>query len=120
MSKTVGGRVDITLNGRVYHPVAEVKVQRASFEVEPVYNQDGTVGRSVKSSAYEADLTFRDMDGMNIEELMSSFFDFSMFERDKGRSTLLTGAFLTGKPSENSVNGEISGLKIVSDQYRLV
>lgn len=120
MAGNVGGRVDITIDGVTYHPVAEIKLQESNMEVDVVDNQDGTIGRSVKSSHYEIDITFRDMAGLNIQDLMSRYFDFSGIERDMGRSILMTNAFLTGKPSRNSVNGEVSGLKVVSDQYRIV
>ena len=116
MSKTVGGRVEITIDGVAYHPVADVQLQESNLEVDVVDNQDGTVGRSVKSTHYELDITFRHMDGLNIEQLMSRTFNFSMVEKDLGRSILMTNAFLAGKPKRNTTSGEISGLMLVSDQ----
>lgn len=120
MAQTVGGRVDITLDGVTYSPVAAVKAQEANIENDVVDNQDGTIGRSVKSSHYEVDITFRHMAGLSIETLMARTFDFSMVERDTNQTVMLTGAFLVGKPMRDTVTGEISGLKIVSDKYRRI
>ena len=117
MSKTVGGRVEISIDGVAYHPVADVQLQETNIEPEVVDNQDGTIGRSVKSSHYELDITFRHMAGLDINALMSRTFNFSMVEKDLGRSILLTNAFAVGKPKRNTTSGEISGLTIVSDQY---
>lgn len=119
MAKTVGGRVEITIDGTAYHPVADVQLQETNIEVEGVDNQDGTLGRSVKSTHYELDITFRYMDGLNIQDLMSRTFNFSMVEKDLGRSILMTGAFLSGKPKRNTTTGEISGLTLVGDQLTI-
>lgn len=116
--KNVGGRVSITLNGRTFHPVADVEVEGARTEVEAVNNQDGTVGRSVKPKPYKAKVKLRDMGGLDLDELMESFFDFTMIEHDMKRTVILTGAFFEGTPSRNTTNGEIDGLTVVSDQYR--
>ncbi|MFZ4807469.1 MAG: phage tail tube protein [Hyphomicrobiaceae bacterium] len=120
MSRTVGGRVSITLDGVTYHPVADVEVEGSRIEVETVVNQDGTIGRSVKPKAFKVKITYRDMRGLDMEDLMSRTFDFSMIEQDTGRSILLSAAFHEGSPSRNSVTGEISGLTVVSDQYRMI
>lgn len=118
MARNVGGRVDITINGRTYHPVADVEIEGAGIEVETVKNQDGTIGRSVKPKPYMIDIKYRDMAGLSMDELMSQSFDFSMRERETGKTILLTDAFHEGSPKRNTVTGEISGLKVVSDQYR--
>jgi hypothetical protein len=120
MSRTVGGRVSITLDGVTYHPVADVEVEGSRIEVETVTNQDGTIGRSVKPKPYKVNITYRDMRGLDLEDLMSRTFDFSMIEQDTGRSVLLSNAFHEGSPTRNTTTGEISGLMVVSDQYRVV
>lgn len=120
MARTVGGRVEITLSGRIYHPVAAVKVDESNIEPEVVDNQDGSIGRSVKSTHFSADITFRHMDGLDIQALIDSTFDFAMREIDTKQTVLLTDAFLTGKASRDTVTGEISGLTIVSDKYQRI
>lgn len=119
MSRTVGGRCEITIDGTAYHPVADIQLQESNLEVDVVDNQDGTIGRSVKSSHYELDITFRHMAGLNIQDLMGRTFNFSMIEKDLGRSILMTNAFLSGKPKRNTTSGEISGLVLVSDQLTI-
>ncbi len=120
MAATVGGRVEITINGATYHPVAEVNMEESSIEAESVTNQDGTIGRSVKPKPFKAEVTYRFGPGFNIDLLMGASFDWTMIERDTGRSVLLTNAFHEGTPKRNTVNGEVSGLTVVSDQWRRV
>ena len=120
MGINVGGRVEITIDGVPYHPVADVQLQESRIEVDVVDNQDGTVGRSVKSSHYEADITFRHMDGLDIEVLMTRPFSLSFVEKDLGRSVLYSNAFLAGKPKRNTTTGEISGLMVVSASRTVV
>lgn len=119
MSRNVGGRVTIRMGGEVYNPVAEVKIDPTNIEPDVVDNQDGTIGRSVKSSHYKVELSIRDAKGLDVNRLLLESFDFSMVEVDMGRSILMTNAFAVGKLSRNTVNGEISGLTIVSDQYQV-
>lgn len=116
MGVTVGGRVDITIDGVTYHPVADVEVEESSIEVETVTNQDGTGGRSVKPKPYKVNIKYRHMDGLNVHDLMSRSFDFSCVERDTGRTILLTNAWHEGTPKRNTVSGEIDGLMVVSFQ----
>lgn len=120
MAGNVGGRIDVTIDGRLYQMAGEIKAQEANIEPEAVTNTNGSIGRSVKPVPYEVDVTFRQMAGLSIQDLMSRTFDFSAYERDLGKWIIMTGAFITGKPSRNTINGEISGLKIVSDQWRAV
>ena len=118
--RNVGGRVSITLNGQVYHPVAEVEVEGSRIETESVTNQNGTIGRSVKPKPYKVKIKYRDMGGLDLEALMSGFFDFTMIEIDTKRTIILTDAFHEGSPSRNTVNGEVDGLTVVSDKYQVI
>ena len=119
MSNNVGGRVDIRINGEVYNPVAEVTIEPTNYEAEVVDNQDGTIGRSVKSSHFKVSMSIRDAKGLDINRLYIESFDFSCVERDMGRTVMLTNAFATGKPKRNTVNGEIQNIDIVSAQYQV-
>lgn len=118
MGNNVGGRVDIRIGGEVYNPVAEVTINEWNVDVEVVNNQDGTIGRSVKTGHYKVKLSFRDYAGLDPRRLLVESFDFSMVERETGRSILLTNAFAIGTPERNTVNGEISGIEIVSSQMQ--
>lgn len=119
MSRNVGGRVEIRIGGEIYNPVAEVKIDPTNIEPDVVDNQDGTIGRSVKSSHFAVEMSIRDAKGLDINRLLVESFDLSCVERDMNRSILMTNAFVVGKLSRNTVNGEISGVKIVSDQYQV-
>jgi len=116
-----GGRVAINVNGRWYHPVADVKVEQTSIEPDAVVNQDGSVQRIVKPKSFKIDMTIRDRRGLNLEQLMTEAgFDVTLSEVDQHRRVLLTNAFATGPLSRNTQNGEISGLVIQSDQIKIV
>jgi hypothetical protein len=118
MSQTVGGRADITIDGRVYHVVADLELEEINFEAEAVTNQDGTVGRTVKPKPFKAPIKLRYARDLDLERLMTRFFDFSLVERDTGQSIMLTGAFMTGTPKRNTATGEIDGLTIEGEKYR--
>lgn len=117
--RNVGGRVSITLDGQVYHPVADVEFEGARLEVESVVNQDGTGGRSVKPKLYKVKIKYRDLKGLSLDALMSNYFDFMMIEIDTGRTVILTDAFHEGTPNRNTVNGEIDGLMVVSESCQI-
>lgn len=116
----VGGRVDITLNGVRYNPVADVEVEGAGIEAEAVTNQNGSVGRSVKPKPFKVKIKYRDMKGLSLEALMAESFDFTMIEIDTKRTIILTDAFHEGTPNRNTVSGEIDGLTVVSDRYQVI
>jgi len=119
-NRNVGGRVAIQLNNRWFHPVADVEVEGSGIEPESVTNQDGSIGRSVKPKPYRVKLTIRDAKGLDVDALMETpGFDCTVQERDMKRTVYLTNAFAVGTPSRNTTNGEISGITIESDQYKV-
>lgn len=120
MARTVGGRVEIALDGQRFYPVADVEFEGSGIEVETVVNQDGSGGRSIKPKPYKVKITYRDMGGLSLDQMMSRSFDFSMREVDTGRTILLTDAHHEGTPSRNTVNGEISGLMVAGFQIQVV
>lgn len=118
--RNVGGRVSITLDGQVYHPVADVEFEGSNVEVEAVTNQDGTVGRSVKPKPYKVPIKYRDMKGLSLDALMTGFFDLTMIEIDTKRTVIFTDAFHEGTPKRNTVSGEIDGLTVVCEQVQVL
>ncbi len=116
-----GGRVAIQLNGRWYHPVGDVSIEQTNIEPDEVVNQDGSVQRIVKPKSLKAKLTIRDRRGLNIQELMEAHgFDATVDELDMQRRCLFTNAFAKGATSRNTQSGEIDGIEIVSDQFKIV
>lgn len=116
-----GGRVAIQLNGRWYHPVADVKIEQTSIEPEAVINQDGSVQRTVKPKALKAILTIRDRRGLDLQRLVEEAgFDATVDEIDMKRRCLFTNAFVSGTVSRNTQNGEVEGIEICSDQFKIV
>lgn len=122
MSRTVGGRVDVTRNGVLHHAVADIEIEFADIEVETVVNTDGSIGRTVKPKAFKSPIKYRYTDGMTAQDLMSGSFDISLVLRDLNppRSFLITDAHHEGTPKLNTQNGEIDGLSVVSSKARFV
>ena len=116
-----GGRVAITLDNRIYHPVADVEVEDTDIEPDVVVNQDGTINRTVMPKPYRVNVTFRDRRGLDLNALIHSCgFDCTVVEKDRRRTVLMTQAFVVGTSSRNTQNGEISGLQIVSNHYKAI
>ena len=120
MAKTVGGRVDLTINGQVYSATAEIDYEPVNIEVETVTNQDGTGGRTIKPKPFKAEIKYRDYKDLDPALLMVESFDFSMRLRDVGRSILISAAHHEGTPKINTGNGEISGLTVCGFQMQVV
>jgi hypothetical protein len=116
-----GGRVAVQLNNVWYHPVADVMIEQTSIEPDAVINQDGSVQRIVKPKALKAVITFRDRRGLDVQRLVEAAgFDVTVDEVDMKRRCLFTNAFVRGVASRNTQSGEIDGLEVVSDQFKIV
>lgn len=114
--ETVGGRIDVSIGGRPYSTAGEIDLDESNIEPDAVVNQDGTVNRTVKPSPYSAKVKLRHTKELNIQTLMGQYFDLTLYEKDIGRTTLFTDAFVKGKASRNTANGEYSEFEIVSDK----
>jgi hypothetical protein len=114
--ETVGGRIDVTIGGVPYSTAGEIDLDESNIEPDSVNNQDGTINRTVKPSNYSAKVKLRNTKDLNIQTLMGAYFDLTLYEKDIGRTTLFTDAFIKGKASRNTANGEFSEFEIVSDK----
>lgn len=120
-SPNAGGFVELTIDGTPYSIAGELEIEESNFEAEAVTNQDGTVSRTQKPKPFRFELKIRDRQGPAIvRQLFGSerVFDVSAVEKQMKRTVLLTGAFATGTPKRNTQNGEISGIKLESQNIR--
>jgi hypothetical protein len=117
-----GGRVALKVDNIWYHPVADVVIEPTNIEPDSVVNQDGSVQRIVKAKALKATITIRDRRGLDIMRLIeaSGGIDATIDEIDMKRRCLFSNAFVQGAASRNTQSGEIDGLEIVSDQFKIV
>ena len=111
-----GGRVVVTLNGKRYSIRSTVTVVPWNVERSAEANQDGSMFVTTKPMPYEADLTFSDACKMDIAELQTCSLDVTIELVDVRRTYWFTQAIVVGRPSINTMTGEISGMKIMSPQ----
>ncbi|ADJ23040.1 conserved hypothetical protein [Hyphomicrobium denitrificans ATCC 51888] len=114
--ETVGGRIDVAIDGVPYSTAGEIDLDESNIEPDAVVNQDGTINRTVKPSPYSAKVKMRNTKDLNIQTLMGKIFDLTLSEKDIRRTTLFTDAFIKGKASRNTATGEYSEFEIVSDK----
>lgn len=85
---------------------------------ESITNQDGSVDRIMTPMARAAEITFRDEGGDWNARLNGPRENITIVEEKTGVTHLFTGAFWSGRPSVNRLNGETTGLQIVADSYQ--
>ena len=119
---TKGGRYTININGTRYsgRGKATVKPARAVPKVE--VNRDGSAYRTVEPKPSSIELSFdRGPKDQRIpwdETMLLSDVDVTFAEFDTGVTHYLTAASWNGEPSLDTDNGEVTGMSVMSDQYR--
>ena len=93
-----------------------ISVMPSAQSNDSVTNQDGSVDRVMTPSAPAAELSVRD-DGLDAR-LNGPRENLTIVEEQTGVTHLFTGAFWSGRPSLNRINGEIGGISIIADYYR--
>lgn len=115
---TTGGRFSLTINGAVYSGRGEAKINPSRVELENGANQDGSGYSTVKPILTSLELTFDRGVGLVWDEtMMLQTVNVTFIETDAGVTHLFTGGRWSGKPELNTKDGEVSGLKIETDQY---
>ena len=95
-----------------------ISVMPSAQSNDSVTNQDGSVDRVMTPSAPAAELSVRD-DGLDWNaRLNGPRENLTIVEEQTGVTHLFAGAFWSGRPSLNRINGEIGGISIIADYYR--
>ena len=121
---TKGGRYTININGVRYsgRGKATITPARATPKAEP--NRDGTAYRTVEAKLAGVELGFdRGPNDQRIpwdETMLLSDVDVTFNEFDTGVTHYWTAASWVGEPKIDSDSGELSGMSLMSDQYRKV
>lgn len=119
MSKDFGGRISLRFStGALISLRGTVTLYTAGQSNEAVTNQNGTVDRVGTPMPYRAEITFADS-GLDHAKLMTGpRFNVTIDEDFTGVTHYFTDAFVSGEPQINRINGEVSGVTIVSSKYR--
>ena len=114
-----GGKIIVTSSrGYKLSLRGTINVNPSQQSNEALTNQDGSVDRIITPAAPGAELTFRDEGGDWQARLDGPRENLTIVEEKTGVTHLFTGAFWTGRPTINRVNGEVTGVQIVADYYR--
>ncbi|MCJ8322789.1 MAG: phage tail tube protein [Rhizobiales bacterium] len=123
MAKPVAGRITFKFNGEKHVTTGGCEIEPWNFEGAVENNDDGTVSQTVKpASPMLKNMTFRTVDGLNTDSMKKHFtdVDITFEDLDSGLIYYFNEAFVVGKPSYKSENGEISNLDFASNDVRVV
>ncbi|ACL57423.1 phage tail tube protein [Methylobacterium nodulans] len=116
---TKGGRYTIDIGGRRFSGRSEGKVRPARAVNANGVNWDGSAYSSVAPKLASIELSFDRGQGIPWDETMLlQKPDVTFEETDAGVVHYLTAAGWDGEPEINTKDGEVTGLKLESDQYR--
>ena len=119
---TKGGRVTIDIDGVRYSVRAKAKIMPSRVTMKSGANQDGTGYSTIDPKLAGLDLTFDRGPGFNWDEtMMLKTMNVTFVETDISprKTHLFTNARFDGEPEINTEDGEVTGLKIMSDQYAI-
>jgi hypothetical protein len=114
---TFGGRIEVKIGTTIYKARGDITIMPTSFETTAEANQDGSVYATRKNMPREAEMTFQLEAGERWNVTEQSSLNVTIQEESSGRTHQFTDAVVTGRPSVNLSNGEVSGLKIASALY---
>lgn len=119
--KDFGGKITVTSSlGYKLSLRGTITVQPTAQSNEAITNQDGSTDRIMTPNAPMAELSFRDDGGDWQGRITGARENLTIVEEQTGVTHLFTGAFWTGRPNINRINGEVSGVQIVADSYRKI
>lgn len=114
---TKGGRVSMSGNGQAFTGRGTFKVMTTGVELENFANSDGSGSSTVKPVLYCLEGEFDRGQGVVwTDAMMLKKWNWTFVEDDVGTTHLLTGARFAGRPTIDTGNGQVSGLKIETDR----
>lgn len=117
--KDFGGRMTVRLaTGALISLRGTFEVMPARQSNESITNQDGSTDRVGTPTSPRANVTFKDGD-IDLDAIMrAARQNMTITEEFTGTAHYFLNAFFTGEPSVNRMNGEVTGLVIVGEDYR--
>lgn len=114
-----GGEMRFTFNASPIVLRAAISYNPAKYEIEGMTNQDGSVSRTLKPSAYTFEVTFEDGRDIDWDAVMlGGPYNVTVVEDTTGTIHMWSGASFTGRPSVNRESGEVSGIAGIARSYR--
>lgn len=117
--KDFGGRISVRLaTGTLVSLRGTFEVMPARQSNESMTNQDGSTDRVGTPTSPRANVTFKAGD-VDVSAIMTAARqNITITEEFTGVGHYFLNAFFAGEPSVNRLNGEVSGLQIVGEDYR--
>lgn len=117
--KDFGGRMSVRLStGALISLRGTFELMPARQSNESITNQDGSTDRVGTPTSPRANVTFKD-GAVDLDAIMlAARQNVTITEEFTGTAHYFLNAFFTGEPSVNRMNGEVSGLQIVGEDYR--
>lgn len=114
-----GGEMRFTFNASPLVLRAAISYNPTRFEFEGMANQDNSVSRTVKPTAYNFEVTFEDGADVDWDAVMlGGPYNVTVVEDTTGTLHMWTGSQFTGRPSVNRESGEVSGIAGIARSYR--
>ncbi|MGX9981978.1 phage tail tube protein [Methylobacterium fujisawaense] len=121
---TKGGRYTIKIGGTRYSGRGKATIKPARAVPKAEANRDGSGYRTVEPKLASVELAFdRGPDDDRIrwtEGMLLDDVDVTFREDDVGVTHYWTKGSWNGEPSLDSDTGEVSGMSVMSDQYRSI
>lgn len=117
--KDFGGRMSVRLaSGALIALRGTFSNMPARQSTERITNQDGSTDRIATPVSPTADINFKD-DGLDLQAIMEApRQNMTINEEFTGVTHYFFNAFFAGNPQTNRVNGEVTGVQIVAEDYR--
>lgn len=116
-----GGRVEMTINGKRYRSRGGITIMPMGIDKTAGVHDDGSIYTTTKAAMREASFNMSDQCDLDIDELLSGcHVDVTLKLIDMKIAYLFTKASVIGKPSINTDDGSISGIRIVSGDCKRI
>jgi len=118
-----GGVMTFTYAGNQLKLRAKFDSEPTKAEYDVVVNQDLSISRMIKNSAYVAEASFEDLPANSAITWDSIFaggpYNIVLSETETKRLHTWTGSFFIGKPRKDHHTGEVTGIKLVAPKYQM-
>ena len=116
---TKGGRVSIEVNGKMYSNRGSAKIDPSVVGITNGANQDGSGYSTVQPKLAMIEIGLDRGTGLKWDAtMMLQKINVTFVETDAGITHLFTSARWEGAPQIDTGTGEVTGLKIATDQYQ--
>lgn len=115
----VGGEVYIIVGDRRFEGMGDAKIQPRRREMTAGASSGGRLYGTEKAQPARAEISFvnhANADPLDVFDLRAHV-DVTFVEKSRGIRHLFTKSLIEGTPEINLATGEVTGLRIATDQY---